>query len=278
MTDVLKFAALCDAESGGLSAGVCLVEALPEEDHMQAVAAEAGCSQTVFAMPAAGGWKVRYFSPTSELEFGSHATIALGAALAAQHDDGSFVVTTVGNRLLVEGSQQGDQYVVALTSPPTRSGAAPGPLVEAVLHIFDYGKVDLHKRIPSARVHVGADHLVIGLASREALAARHFGLAACRLLMTSAGLETLLLVWPETTQRFHTRNPFADGGFHEDPASIASTAALASYLRDLRWPHGGTIEVVQGGGSDQHAVLRADIPSEERGAPVRVSGLARFIA
>jgi hypothetical protein len=33
---------------------------------------------------------------------------------------------------------------------------------------------------------------------------------------------------------------------YEDPATGAATAALAGYLREIDWPHGGKIEVIQG--------------------------------
>lgn len=275
MSAVLKFVAMSDGESGGLSAGVCLMEDHGDEEAMQAIAAASHCSQTAFVAPVPGGWKVRYFSAKAELEFGSHATVAVGAALTRLHGDGMFVLTAVDKRIIIEGRRAAAGFLVSMQSPATRSAPAPGPLAEAVLEIFDFGKVDLHKRIPSARVTVGADHLVIGLASREALVARHYGLAACRLLMTSAGLETIVLAWPETTFRFHIRNPFMSAGSHDDPASIAGASALASYLRDLQWPP-GALEIVQGEGTDRKAVLRAEA-GEQRGTPVKISALARFI-
>ena len=49
--------------------------------EMQRIAARVGFSETAFAMPAGDAWRVRYFSPESEVPFCGHATIALGAAL-----------------------------------------------------------------------------------------------------------------------------------------------------------------------------------------------------
>ena len=275
--DVLHIAAFSDGDSGGNPAGVLVAESHPSEQDMQAIAAEIGYSETAFAAPTAGGWRVRYFSPASEVPFCGHATIALGAALARDHGDGVFALTLNDARITVEGRREGELYSAALQSPPTRSSPAPGPLVEAVLQIFDYGKVDLHKKLPPGRAHAGADHLVIGLASHEALVAMHYGLAACRLLMNAAGLVTIVLAWPENSQRFHTRNPFASAGIYEDPATGAGTAALAGYLRDLGWPHGGQIEVIQGEDMGQRSRLWADI-GPEKGSSIRVSGLARFMA
>ena len=275
MTTVLRIAAFSDGDAGGNPAGV-VIGAHPSEDEMRRIAAEVGYSETAFAEPLAGAWRVRYFSPESEVPFCGHATIALGAALARAHGDGRFPLLLNDADIVVEGRRSGAGFAAALQSPPTHSSVAPGPLVEAVMEVFDFGKVDLHRRIPPARAHAGADHLVIGLASREALAAMHYGLAAGRLLMKAAGLVTIVLAWPESDQVFHTRNPFASGGVYEDPATGAGTAALAGYLRDLGWPHGGAIEVIQGEDMGQRSRLWAEIPPE-KGSSIRVSGLARFL-
>jgi PhzF family phenazine biosynthesis protein len=85
-----------------------------------------------------------------------------------------------------------------------------------------------------------------------------------------------VLVHAESARLFHTRNPFAVGGVYEDPATGAGTAALAGYLRDLGWPHGGAIDVVQGEDMGMRSRLHAAI-GEEAGGSIRVAGTARFI-
>nr|CAA6805287.1 MAG: Phenazine biosynthesis protein PhzF like [uncultured Thiotrichaceae bacterium] len=62
--------------------------------------------------------------------------------------------------------------------------------------------------------------------------------------MRDAGLVTVMFIYSETEQYFHTRNPFASGGVYEDPATGAATAAFAGYLRNISWPHGGVIDIV----------------------------------
>jgi PhzF family phenazine biosynthesis protein len=103
-----------------------------------------------------------------------------------------------------------------------------------------------------------------------------YELEAGRALMQRYGLVTIVLAWAEHAQLFHTRNPFASGGVYEDPATGAGTAALAGYLRDIGWPHGGRIEVVQGEDMGMRSRLTAEIGSEA-GASIRVSGSARMM-
>jgi PhzF family phenazine biosynthesis protein len=248
---------------------------------MQRVAHEIGYSETAFAAPLGDGWRVRYFSPESEVPFCGHATIALGAALAASRGDGVYALSLNDAAITVEGRRTiGPDGALltsaALQSPPTRSTQAPGTIVERALALFGYAPDDLDPRIPPALAHGGAGHLVLALRSRALLAAMRYELDAGRRFMRELGIVTVVLAWAETDTLFHTRNPFASGGVYEDPATGAGTAALAGYLRDIGWPHSGAIDIVQGEDMGMRSRLRAEIGAE-RGGSIRVSGTARSI-
>ncbi len=276
MNQLIKVAAFSDGLSGGNPAGVWIADQHPSEAEMQRIAAELGFSETVFAMPQGDVWRVRYFSPESEVPFCGHATIALGAALAQQQGDGEFALQLNAAQIRVAGRREGGLFGAALQSPPTRSAPADPALVAAALALFGWREADLDARLPPGLAHGGADHLVLALKSRAQLAAMHYALDAGRTLMRSAGLTTILLAYAETPQRFHTRNAFASGGVLEDPATGAATAAFAGYLRDLGWPHGGAIDIVQGEDMGQRSLLRAEF-SDQPGSSIRVSGSARLM-
>ncbi|MHB1208009.1 MAG: PhzF family phenazine biosynthesis protein [Rhodospirillaceae bacterium] len=273
---VLKIAAFSDGDVGGNPAGVLIAESLPAVDQMQRIAAEVGFSETVFAAPSETGWRVRYFSPESEVPFCGHATIALGAALVRRHGDGIFPLALNKADITVEGRQSGALVTAALQSPPTHSAPAAPQLVSAALELFGYAADDLEPALPPARAHAGADHLVLALKTRAQLASMQYDLNAGRRLMIREGLTTITLAYAETPQRFHTRNPFASGGVYEDPATGAATAAFAGYLRDISWPHGGDIDVVQGEDMGMRSRLRAEF-SLMPGSSIRVSGSARLM-
>ena len=279
--DVQRIAAFSDGAEGGNPAGVWIGAAHPPEAEMQRIAHEIGFSETAFAAPLAdGGYRVRYFSPEAEVPFCGHATIALGAALAASRGEGVYALSLNDARITVEGRRGGSEAAPlvssALQSPPTRSRPAPHEVVERALALFGYRAEDLDPRIPPALAHGGADHLVLALKSRALLAAMRYELDAGRRFMRELGIVTVVLAWAESDTLFHTRNPFAAGGVYEDPATGAGTAALAGYLRDLGWPHGGHIEVVQGEDMGMRSRLRADIDAAP-GSSIRVSGTARFM-
>ncbi|NJZ81726.1 PhzF family phenazine biosynthesis protein [Ralstonia solanacearum] len=274
--DVIRIAAFSDGDAGGNPAGVVIADALPTSAEMQRIAAEVGFSETAFAARAGSNWRVRYFSPASEVPFCGHATIALGAALALRHGEGLFPLILNHAEITVEAWRTGDLVMAALQSPPTRSAPVSASLVSATLHLFGYTVEDLDTRIPPALIHAGADHLVLMLNSRRALAAMQYEFDAGRALMMREGWATILLGHAETQQRFNTRNAFAYGGVYEDPATGAATAALAGYLREIRWPHAGVIEVVQGEDMGMRSHLRADI-TPDSGSSIRVSGTARVM-
>jgi PhzF family phenazine biosynthesis protein len=275
--DVLRIAAFSDGDTGGNPAGVWIGPALPPDDAMQRLAHAVGYSETAFAAPLGQGWRVRYFSPAAEVPFCGHATIALGAALARREGDGVFALALNEAAITVEGRRDGARVAAALQSPPTWSRPATPDLVADALVLFGYHATDLDPRIPPALAHAGANHLVLALASRDLLAAMRYDLDAGRALMTRHGLTTIVLAWAENAHRFHTRNPFAVGGVYEDPATGAGTAALGGYLRDLGWPHGGAIDVVQGEDMGMRSLLHAEI-GPDPGGSIRVSGTARELS
>jgi PhzF family phenazine biosynthesis protein len=274
--EVQRIAAFSDGAVGGNPAGVVLCETMPPPELMQAIAAKVGYSETAFAAPNGNGWRVRYFAPEIEIPFCGHATIALGAALALRHGDGVFLLSLNEAEITVEGRHDGETLSAALQSPPTRSRPAPQDLVSEALKLFSYTGEDLDPRVPAAIIEAGAPHLVLALADRRKLAAMQYDLAVGRSLMLAEDLLTISLVHSETPTLWHARNPFAAGGVYEDPATGAAAAALAGYLRDLGWPHGGEIEIIQGADMGMPSRLRVTM-TPEPGGSVRVSGAARLM-
>ncbi|WP_447831106.1 PhzF family phenazine biosynthesis protein [Aeromonas salmonicida] len=291
--ELVRIAAFSDGLQGGNPAGVWIGASLPGVHEMQHIAAEVGFSETAFAAPMSTPlpqgvqaveptaelreWRVRYFSPEAEVPFCGHATIALGVALARRFGEGEYGLHLNQAVIKVSGCLDGEgHWQAALQSPPTHSKPAPAELVAAALDLFGYTPTDLDPRIPPALIHGGADHLVLALNSRAALAAMEYELEQGRTLMRREGLVTILLAHAAREQLFHTRNPFAYGGVYEDPATGAATAAFAGYLRDIHWPHGGIIDIFQGEDMGMASHLHAEIPAEP-GSSIRVFGRARLM-
>ncbi len=271
--DVIKISSFSELGEGGNPAGVVVTDILPSETEMQRIAAEVGYSETAFACPDGEGWRVRYFSPESEVPFCGHATIALGAVLAMQNGSGVFGLILNNAEITVEG-QAGERHLTAaLQSPPTKTSTPSPELVEETLDLFSYSSDQLDLVLAPMLVHAGADHMAILLRSRQMLADMKYDQEAGKQLMKREGWITIILAYSETPQLFHTRNPFASGGVYEDPATGAATAAFSGYLRDAGWPHGGCVDFIQGEDMGMRSRLRAEF-SNVPGSSIRVSGEA----
>src|SRR5712672_1153976 len=185
---VLRIAAFSDGHKGGNPAGVWIGDELPSASKMQAIAADVGFSETAFAAPEGGAWRVRYFSPLCEVPFCGHATIALGAALALEHGDRTFELKLNRAEISVAGRRDGRTIASALQSPPTRSAPLAPSLMADLLHLYSYATGDLDVRIPPALIHACADHALLALRKRDALAPMSYNLKLGRELMEKAGI------------------------------------------------------------------------------------------
>ena len=275
--DIQKIAAFSAGDQGGNPAGVVVGEALPDAATMQAVAREVGFSETAFVARSGAGWQVRYFSPEAEIPFCGHATIALAAALAMRTGQARFHLQLSRDAIDVEARSLSDRFGEAsFISPPSRSAAVPDEDLAAALDLFGLQRADLDPTLAPARIHAGADHLLLPLASRATLAAMAYDFARGQALMREKGWLTVLLVHRESPTLFHARNPFAYGGVYEDPATGAAAAALAGHLRTQGYAAGTRIEVHQGDDMGTPCRLHATTP-DEAGGRVRVSGTARVM-
>lgn len=60
----------------GNPAAVCVMDGPADEDWMQSVAMEMNLSETAFLHPEADGYRLRWFTPTTEVNICGHATLA----------------------------------------------------------------------------------------------------------------------------------------------------------------------------------------------------------
>lgn len=281
-----KLAAFSDGNMGGNPAGVYIANVHPPEQEMRAIAAELGYSETVFAHPVVSDnqsdgspleWRIRYFSLESEVPFCGHATIALGAQLAKQYGDGKHSLELNDSTISVAGQVVEGGYAATLQSPSTHSSSVDQNVVDDALSIFGYYQEDLDSRIPPAIANGGADHLIIALNSRQRLSDLAYDLTLGKEFMIANRIVTVMFVVAESDQLFHSRNAFASGGVYEDPATGAASAAFAGYLRDIVWPHGGQIDIIQGQDMGARSLIHAKF-SNTPGESIQISGMARELA
>lgn len=277
--NIQRIAAFSHDGRGGNPAGVVLLDAPAPDVDMARVASEVGYSETVFAVRNSDGasdWRARYFSPETEVPFCGHATIALGAVLGEQFGAGTYNLTLNDTTISVEAEATVEGMAATLTSPPTRSQAATEEEAADALELFGLTARDLDDRLPPARIHGGADHVILALHDRARLAAIDYNLDRGRKVMRRHGLVTIMIAYVEDERTFVVRNAFASGGVLEDPATGAAAAAFAGYLRVRGWPHGGHFVIRQGEDMGAPSIINVRL-TDEVGAPVHVAGKAHTI-
>ncbi|MFM9594283.1 PhzF family phenazine biosynthesis isomerase [Streptomyces scabiei] len=235
---VLRYAAFTDDPAGGNPAGVVLDASGLDDAAMLAIAAEVGYSETAFvtaADEAARRFGVRYFSPLAEVAFCGHATVALAVALAERLGPGEVLFDTLAGEIPVATSVDASDGAAraTLTSVPADSRPATAAERDAALEALGWSDGDLDPALPPHVAFGGVRHLVLAAGSRARLADLAYDFDALADVMRRHDWTTVHLVWRESPDRFHARDPFPVGGVVEDPATGAAAAAFGGYLRTL---------------------------------------------
>ena len=150
----------------------------------------------------------------------------------------------------------------------------PDPaLTASALELLGWRADELDPTLPPALGFAGATHLILAARDLDRLERLAYPFDDLKALMLAHDLTTIQLVWRETPERFHARDPFPVGGVVEDPATGAAAAALGGYLRargQIVAP--ASFEIVQGIEMGRPSQLTVSIVPGEAG--VRVSGTA----
>jgi PhzF family phenazine biosynthesis protein len=274
--DVLRYTAFSDDPAGGNPAGVVLDASGLSAAEMQGIAAEVGYSETAFLVSGDGADReVRYFSPLAEVPFCGHATIATAVAHAHLHGPGDLRLETKSGQVDVATRGNNDGTITAtLTSVAPRTEPLADGELDRLLTALRWSLTDLDSTLPPLVAYAGAWHPIIAAGSRARLADLDYDFPALGALMAERDWTTVQLVWQESGDVFHARNPFPPGGVVEDPATGAAAAAFGGYLRDLSLvTPPATVTIHQGHDMGRPSLLTVTVPAEH-GSGIDVTGTA----
>lgn len=262
---------------GGNPAGVVICDNFPSDSIMLKTAKEVGYSETAFLKKTDEGWKIRYFAPELEIPFCGHATIASTAVLGKSFGEGNYkLFLNEGNiDVSVVKSNKGI-YTSTLQSPKTYSQEVPELYAIEILNEFNLTKEDVNDNYPIRFAFAGAKHIIIVLKEHAKLKSMNYNFESLKRIMNNESLTTVSLLWRESSNLFHSRNPFPTGGIYEDAATGAAAAALAGYLRDIQYKCNNSFEIIQG--EDMGCTSRLLVEyTDEIGSSIKVSGETRYI-
>lgn len=137
----------------GNPAAICPLSSWLPEETMQAIAAELNQSETVFFIPERNDFRIRWFTPTREVDHIGHATLAAGhlilSRLNPERDQVRFL--TENNYMLVQRNGLGVALDMAALPPKPAAlneaivsalGARPTAAFAAKHHLFIFDHAD----------------------------------------------------------------------------------------------------------------------------------------
>lgn len=225
---------------GGNAAGVVPEGGGLSEQEMQNIAREMNLSETAFLMPATtpdAHYKVRYFTPTSEIDFCGHATVASAWILGTVEG-----WTEKTNRLVLETNiglvpvdwqlEKGTLQSVVMTQAAPKVQAVDLPPSE-VADILGLQPDDLDDRYPVRLGNTGNWHLLVPVKNRTAIDGAKPDLARLEALNRAQTAVTTHLFTFETGSPdfdLYTRDFGPAVGIPEDPVTGSANGALSGYL------------------------------------------------
>ena len=125
--------------TGGNPAGVCLLDTWPEDVRLQAIAASHLLPETAFHLP--GEPKLRWFTPTTEVDLCGHATLATAhvlfrhrgvteSAITFESRSGELVVTRAGDAYEMDFPAKHAETVRPPAGLTSALGAAPNEVLD----------------------------------------------------------------------------------------------------------------------------------------------------
>ena len=131
-TQIFQVDAFTTRRFSGNPAAVMPLESFPEDALLQAIAAENNLAETAFLVPDAGDYRLRWFTPTTEVPLCGHATLASAAVVMECLEPGRdrVVFHSASGPLTV--TRAGTGYVMDFPARPSEAVATPPGLAEAL--------------------------------------------------------------------------------------------------------------------------------------------------
>src|SRR5262245_11618143 len=197
----------------GNPAAVMLMEGFPPDEMLQAIAAENNLAETAFLVSAGDDYRLRWFTPTTEVPLCGHATLASAAVVMERLQPGrrKVVFHSASGPLTV--SRTNESYIMDFPAPASEPLPAPHELAEALGVI----PIEVLANSFNYLVLLESTHAVAGLAPHMALLSR---LDRSGVIVTAQGDEDC---------DFVSRYFAPAKGIPEDPVTGGAHCALTPF-------------------------------------------------
>ncbi|WP_462409801.1 PhzF family phenazine biosynthesis protein [Neobacillus sp. Marseille-QA0830] len=223
----------------GNPAGVVLEAEKLTENEMQKIANELSLPESAFLMPSEhpeADFKVRFFTPTEEINFCGHATVGLSWLLATEFDylqknDQVIFETNIG-LIPVKWIMEDDQLVrVSMTqnAPSVKESQFDS---QRMAELIGIDAKELDDRYLIKIGNTGNNHLLVPVKSRKAIESAEPMLKELAAMNREYQISTTHLFTFDTNEEFdvYTRGFGPGVGINEDPVTGSANGALAGYF------------------------------------------------
>jgi len=273
---VERISAFSYKNNGGNPAGVLFCDEMLSDDEMLRIAKEVNYSETAFLVKEEDSFRIRYFSPETEIAFCGHATIASGYSIGQKFGLGTYTLVLNDGVIQIEVDEKDGESYTSISSVQTHSKDIDTQFVDNIIDSFSFSKDDINDKYPIKIAFSGNNHLIIFLKEKEKLSTMKYDFEKVKTLMEKENIVTISILYEENENLYHSRNAFAYGGVVEDPATGSAAIALGEYLRDAGFKKSGEIEILQGFDMKQPSQLFVSF-SETANSSIKVFGTSRVI-
>ncbi|KAB1192252.1 PhzF family phenazine biosynthesis isomerase [Haloferax sp. MBLA0076] len=209
-----------------------------DAEQMRAVAGELGASETAFVCSSASAdRRIRYFTPTQEIDLCGHATIAAHAHLAAERaiEPGTHTLETNVGTLDIEIGELGEVWMTQ-DAPTVRPLDVDYDRIAEMLGVDVAALRDVGADLPVALASTGLPFVVVPVNFLEHLSGSTPDMDAIAEFAAehdAAGVYAFTFDAIDADSTLHARC-FAPGvGITEDPATGTASGACGAYLRQV---------------------------------------------
>ncbi|MBZ9711955.1 MULTISPECIES: PhzF family phenazine biosynthesis isomerase [Deinococcus] len=230
-----EVSAFTDTPGHGNRAGVVLEGQTLSRQDMQALAALIGAPETVFITRREGPIaRVRYFTPTQEVDFCGHATVALGLTLAQAGEwDGRsplYLDTLAGRVPLRLDTAAGVPQRVWMQQPSPAYRELPRSIRTELAEALGIDARMVHRGLPLAAASTGLWSVFLPLLDSVILDGLEPDLPRIQALTEALEVASLYAYAPMGVNRFAARDFAPAVGIPEDPVTGSAAGALMALL------------------------------------------------
>ncbi len=198
----------------GNPAAICPLESWLPDELLQAIAHENNLSETAYLVPESHGYRLRWFTPTTEVKLCGHATLAASHVLYNHlgYTADKVIFHTLSGMLMVQRTQEG--YMMNFPADSLRHVSAPLALTVAL-------------GLTPAKVFQGREDYMAVLENRQQVADLQPDFSAMRRLQGRGVIVTAPC--DDNSVDFVSRCFYPNAGIDEDPVTGSAHTTMAPY-------------------------------------------------